>query len=110
MADEVLGVETTEAGRIEQEVLAELLKIVFELHAREQLLMVRKEMATNLQNQITIARETVAGGGMKTTELSQIQSRAIQADARLAKARAELAVAEVKLKQRMGGGWCNQKC
>ena len=103
LAEEELSVETTEAERITQEVLAELLQVVFEYQASEALLVVRKEMAENLREQVMLAHKTVAGGGMKTTELSQVQSRAIQADAELAEAKAELAVAEVKLKQRMGG-------
>lgn len=94
-------VEESEVKRVEQAVVGEVLEAMLGISTAKETLALRERLAVNLSEQVAAVRETVAGGGMKVTEERLIQSRAAQSGALQARAAADLAAAQAKVKRLM---------
>jgi outer membrane protein len=103
LARVAVRIEAAEVTRVEQAVLAEVLEALLNVGAARGTLDVRERLLANLREQVASVRETVAGGGMKATEQRLIQSRAAQSEALRARAAADLAAAEARLKRALSG-------
>jgi len=101
LARVAVRVEESEVKRVEQAVVGEALEAILGIGTAKETLALRERLAVNLREQVAAVRETVAGGGMKATEERLIQSRAAQSDALRARAAADLAAAEARLKRLM---------
>lgn len=96
-------IEAAEVTRVEQAVLADVLEALLNYGLARKALAVRERLLDNLREQVAAVRTTVAGGGMKATELRLAQSRASQSEALRARAEANRAETLARLKRMVPG-------
>ncbi|MFZ4535299.1 TolC family protein [Propionivibrio sp.] len=99
LARVAVRVEESEVRRVEQAVVGEVLEAMLGIATAREALALRERLAANLRLQVGAVRATVAGGGMKATEERLILSRAAQSAALHARAEADLAAAEARLRR-----------